>query len=73
MKAICYGSNRATSNSVVIYEEVHNIVANRVEKNAVICDVTPNDSCKNLHFGGTYRLRHQSDKNQRPMNNISSN
>jgi hypothetical protein len=32
-------------------------------KNGVIWDVTPCGSCKNRHFGGTWRLHHQSDKN----------
>jgi hypothetical protein len=30
-------------------------------KNAVFWDATPCGSCKNLRFGGTYRL-HQDDK-----------
>jgi hypothetical protein len=32
-------------------------------KNAVPWDVMHFDSCKNLRFGGTYHLHHQSDKN----------
>jgi hypothetical protein len=34
-------------------------------KSAVFWDVAPCGSCKNLLFGGTYRLRHQGDKNRR--------
>jgi hypothetical protein len=34
-------------------------------KNAIFWDVMPCGSCKNRHCGGTYRLRHQGDKNQR--------
>jgi hypothetical protein len=30
-------------------------------KNGVFWDVTPCGSCKNRHFGGTYRLFHQGD------------
>jgi hypothetical protein len=30
-------------------------------KNAILWDVTPCGSCKNRHFGGTYRLRHQDE------------
>jgi hypothetical protein len=33
-------------------------------KNGVFWDVTPCGSCKNLRFGGTWRLLHQGDKNQ---------
>jgi hypothetical protein len=33
-------------------------------KDIVFWDVTPCDSCKNLLFGGTYRLDHQGDKNR---------
>jgi hypothetical protein len=32
-------------------------------KNAIFRDVMPCGSCKNWHFGGTYCLHHQSDKN----------
>jgi hypothetical protein len=32
-------------------------------KNAVFWDVTLYGSCKNWHFGGTWRLHHQGDKN----------
>jgi hypothetical protein len=39
-------------------------------KNAVYWDVTPCRSCKNGHFGGTYRHHHQGDKNQRTRNNV---
>jgi hypothetical protein len=41
-------------------------------KNAVFWDVTPYGSCKNRHFGGTYFLHHQGDKNQPARNNVSS-
>jgi hypothetical protein len=40
-------------------------------KNAVFSDVTPCGSCKNRCFGGTYRLHHQGDKNQKDKNNVS--
>jgi hypothetical protein len=33
-------------------------------KNAVFRNVTPCGSCKNLSFGGEYRLHHQGGKNQ---------
>jgi hypothetical protein len=33
-------------------------------KNGVFWVVTPCGSCKNRHFGGTWRLLHQSDKNR---------
>jgi hypothetical protein len=39
-------------------------------KNGVFFDVTMCGSCKNRRFGGTYRLHHQSGKNQRDMNNV---
>jgi hypothetical protein len=39
-------------------------------KNVVFRDVTPHGSCKNRHFGRTYRLRHQSEKNQQARNHI---
>jgi hypothetical protein len=42
-------------------------------KSAVFWDVTPNGSCKNRHFGETYRLNHQSDKNRRIWDNVSCN
>jgi hypothetical protein len=32
-------------------------------ENAVLWDVTPRGSCKNIRFGGTYRLDHQDKKN----------
>jgi hypothetical protein len=41
-------------------------------KNAVFWDVSPCDSCKNLRLGGTYRLDHRGEKNQRARNNVSS-
>jgi hypothetical protein len=36
-------------------------------KNAVLWNVTLCGSCKNLRFGGTYRLHHQCGKNQQLM------
>jgi hypothetical protein len=33
-------------------------------KNAVFWDVTPRGSCQNRRFGGTLRIRRQSDKNR---------
>jgi hypothetical protein len=39
-------------------------------KNAVFWDLMPCGSCKNLHFGGMYRLHHQGDKNRRAMNSV---
>jgi hypothetical protein len=42
-------------------------------KHTVFWDVTPCGSCDNRSFGGTYRLYHQGDKNQRARNNVSSN
>jgi hypothetical protein len=41
-------------------------------KNAVFRDVTPCGCFKNLRFGGTYRLHHQDEMNQRARN-VSSN
>jgi hypothetical protein len=35
------------------------------KKNAVFWDITLPGSCKNRRFGGTCRLHHQGDKNQR--------
>jgi hypothetical protein len=32
----------------------------------------PCDSCKNRRFGGTYRLRHQGDKNRQIRTNVNS-
>jgi hypothetical protein len=40
---------------------------------AVFLDVTPCGSCKNRHFGGTYRLHHLGNKNRRARNKVSSN
>jgi hypothetical protein len=37
-------------------------------KNAIFWDVKSCGSCKNRRFGGTYRLRHQGDKNN--VNNL---
>jgi hypothetical protein len=39
-------------------------------KNAVFWDGKQRGSCKNRRFGGTYRLHHQSNKNQRAKNNV---
>jgi hypothetical protein len=36
----------------------------RTVKNVVFWDVMPCGSCKNKHFGGTYRLLHHGDKNR---------
>jgi hypothetical protein len=41
-------------------------------KNAVFWDVTPWGFCNNRHFGGTYPLSHQGNKNRRARN-VSSN
>jgi hypothetical protein len=38
-----------------------------------ILGLTPRGSCKNLRFGGTYRLHHQGGRSQRARNNVSSN
>jgi hypothetical protein len=42
-------------------------------KNAVFWDVTLCDFCKNIRFGGTYRLHHQGDKNRQARNNVRKN
>jgi hypothetical protein len=42
-------------------------------KNAVFWDVTQCGSYKNRRFGGSYRLHHQGEKNQRARNNVSCN
>jgi hypothetical protein len=42
-------------------------------KNAIFWDVMPCGCCKNRCSGGTYRLHHQGDKNQRARNNVRSN
>jgi hypothetical protein len=42
-------------------------------KNAVFWDDTACGFCKNLRYGGTYRLYHQGDKNWGARNNLSSN
>jgi hypothetical protein len=42
-------------------------------KNALFWDVTPCGSCNNRRFRGTYRLRHQGEKNQRARNSVSGN
>jgi hypothetical protein len=39
--------------------------------NVVFLDVTPCGSCKDRRFGGTYRLDHQGDKNQRARNKLA--
>jgi hypothetical protein len=41
-------------------------------KYAVLCYVMPCCSCKVLRFGGTYRLHHRVENNQRAKNNVSS-
>jgi hypothetical protein len=41
-------------------------------KNTVFWDVMRRGSCKNRRFGGTYRLHHQGDKNQRTRQNVIS-
>jgi hypothetical protein len=42
-------------------------------KNGVFWDVTPYDSYKNRRFEVTCHLHHQSGKDQRVRNNVSSN
>jgi hypothetical protein len=42
-------------------------------KNVVFWDVTTCGSCKNRHFGGTYRFHHLGDMNRRARNTVSSN
>jgi hypothetical protein len=42
-------------------------------KNGVFWNVMPCGSCKNRHFGGTWRLLHQDDKNWWTRNNASCN
>jgi hypothetical protein len=42
-------------------------------KNDVFWGVAPCGSCENQRFGGTYRLHHQVEKNQRARNSVSSN
>jgi hypothetical protein len=42
-------------------------------KNALLCDVTPCGSCKNLHFVGTCPPYYHNEKKQRARNNVSSN
>jgi hypothetical protein len=42
-------------------------------KNAVFWDMAPCGSSENRRFGGTYRLHHQSEKDQRAWNNVSRN
>jgi hypothetical protein len=39
----------------------------------VFWDVALCGPCESRRFGGTHRLRHQAEKNQQVMNNISSN
>jgi hypothetical protein len=41
-------------------------------KNGAFWDVTPRGHRKNRRFGETHRLRHESDKNRRARNNVSS-
>jgi hypothetical protein len=42
-------------------------------KNVVLWDMTSCGSGQRRRFGGTYRLYHQSGKNQRGKSNVSSN
>jgi hypothetical protein len=42
-------------------------------KNSVFWDVTPQGSCKNRRFGGTYRLLHQGDTNRWTRKSASCN
>jgi hypothetical protein len=39
----------------------------------VFWDVTSCGSCNHRRFGGTYRLHHQGEKDQRAEDNVSSN
>jgi hypothetical protein len=41
-------------------------------KKATLLDVTICGSCMNRRFGGTYRFRHQDEKNWRDSNNVGS-
>jgi hypothetical protein len=61
-------SKEENSNSVRF--EVSTLVT---MKNAIFWDVTPCGPSKNRHFGGTYCLHHQGDKNRQARNNVSSN
>jgi hypothetical protein len=45
----------------------------RMQKNAVFWDITPCGSRKSRRFGGTYRLHHQGEKNERARDYVSSN
>jgi hypothetical protein len=65
----CYHSVQNLLSSRLLFKNVKI----RIYKNAVFWDVTPCGSYKNQHFGGTYRLHHQADKNQQARNNVSSN
>jgi hypothetical protein len=42
-------------------------------ENVIFWDVTLRGCCKNLHFGGSYRIHHQGDKNGFARNNVSRN
>jgi hypothetical protein len=42
-------------------------------KSVVFWDVKPRGFCNSRRFEGKYLLHHQSDKNQRAKNNVSSN
>jgi hypothetical protein len=46
---------------------------NGLEKNAVFWDITLCGSCRNIRFGGMYRLHHRDDKNRQARNNIGKN
>jgi hypothetical protein len=49
---------RGTSPDIVTFEVITAVIM----KNAFFWDVTPCDSFKNQHFGGTHRLHHEGDK-----------
>jgi hypothetical protein len=38
----------------------------------VFWDVMTCDSCKGRHFGGTYRVHHQGEENERTKNSVSN-
>jgi hypothetical protein len=45
----------------------------RAMKNAGFWDVVPCGSCESRRFGGTFRLHHQGETNQRATNSVNSN
>jgi hypothetical protein len=57
-KHITYPLQRPAGSCYVRFEDLTEVTT----KNAVFWDVTPCDSCKNRHFGWTYRLHHQGGK-----------